>query len=205
MKKTLYSNFIKHLIDFFVAFFALILLSPLLLIVIILQIFFNGFPLFFIQKRVGKNGKIFNLIKFRTMNKKKDKAGILLPDYKRKTYFGSFLRATSIDELPSIINILKGDMSLIGPRPLLVEYLKLYNETQKTRHNVRPGLTGLAQVNGRNGISWQRKFDFDVKYIKNISFTNDLKIFLKTIFVVFARLGINASSSQTAEKFNGKN
>jgi lipopolysaccharide/colanic/teichoic acid biosynthesis glycosyltransferase len=204
MKRNYYL-FFKRFIDFNLALLGLILLSPFLLIVIILQIIFNGFPIFFIQDRVGKDEKIFKLFKFRTMSNKNDVFGIKLPDRYRKTWFGSFLRMTSIDELPSLINVLKGDMALIGPRPLLVEYLNLYNNIQKKRHQVRPGLTGLAQVNGRNELTWFKKFEFDIYYVDRVSLIVDFSIFFKTIVVVLTGRGVNQSTSHTAEKFNGSN
>lgn len=158
---------------------------------------------FFVQKRPGKDGKIFSLIKFRTMTNKKDKDGNLLPDEKRLTSYGKFLRSTSIDEVLEIINILKGDMSIIGPRPLLVKYLPLYNEYQKHRHDVRPGLTGYAQVHGRNAVSWEEKFDMDVKYVQHITFMGDLKILLETVVKVLKRDGISSETSVTMEEFRG--
>lgn len=206
MKKTFYSLYFKHFLDFNLSLIALIVLSPFLLIVIILQILFNGLPIFFVQPRVGKDEKIFKLIKFRTMNNNKDKNGLLLPDKKRKTWFGAFLRRTSIDELPSLINIIKGDMTLVGPRPLLVEYLPFYTKEQLKRHLVRPGLTGLAQLKGRNRISWKEKFYWDIYYINHITFFFDLKLILLTVIKVFL-LNVNdidKNSSITMDKFNGK-
>jgi undecaprenyl phosphate N,N'-diacetylbacillosamine 1-phosphate transferase len=204
MKKTLYSLYFKRFLDFILSFIALIVLSPFLVLVILLQIIFNGFPIFFVQPRVGKDEKIFNLIKLRTMNNKKDKYGQLLPDVKRRTWFGSLLRKTSIDELPSLINILKGDMAIIGPRPLLVEYLPLYNEQQRKRHLVRPGLSGLAQVKGRNSISWVEKFHYDILYISKITlFFDTYLIFLSVIVVIFYTRSVNKSKGETYEKFKG--
>jgi len=203
MKKTFYSLYLKRFIDFNLAFFALIVLSPLLLFVIILQIIFNGFPIFFTQLRVGKDEKIFKLYKFRTMNNKKDKFGVLLPDYRRKTWYGSFLRVTSIDELPSLINIIKGDMAVVGPRPLLVEYLPLYNSEQKQRHLIRPGLSGLAQIKGRNLLSWEQKFYYDLVYLKKISLYFDIKIIIITFFNILSFKPVNASKNTTMEKFKG--
>jgi undecaprenyl phosphate N,N'-diacetylbacillosamine 1-phosphate transferase len=205
MKKTFYSLYFKRFLDFNLSLIALIVMSPFLLLVIFLQIILNGFPIFFVQPRVGENEKKFNLIKFRTMNNKIDKDGNLLPDVKRKTWFGSLLRKTSIDELPSLINILKGDMAIIGPRPLLVEYIPLYNEEQRKRHLVRPGLSGLAQVNGRNAIPWKDKFDLDIKYLKKISLSFDLKLIILTILKIisFSTRDIDHSSSVTMEKFKG--
>jgi len=205
MKKTFYSLYFKRFLDFNLSLIALIVLSPLLLLTMILQMLFNDFPIFFVQPRVGKNEKIFKLIKFRTMSNKKDKEGQLLPDVKRRTVFGSLLRKSSIDELPSLINILKGDMAIIGPRPLLVEYLPLYNEEQRKRHLVRPGLSGLAQVNGRNSISWKEKFELDIKYLQKISLFFDVKIIILTILKIisFSNKDIDNSSSVTMEKFKG--
>jgi undecaprenyl phosphate N,N'-diacetylbacillosamine 1-phosphate transferase len=205
MKRTFYSLYFKRFLDFNLSLLALIVLSPFLFIIIVFQIIFNGFPLFFVQPRVGKDEKIFKLIKFRTMNNKKDKEGQLLPDVKRRTFFGSILRKTSIDELPSLINILKGDMAIIGPRPLLVEYIPLYNEEQRKRHLVRPGLSGLAQVNGRNAISWKEKFELDVKYLQKTSLFFDVKIIILTILKIisFSNKDIDHSSSVIMEKFKG--
>ncbi len=203
MKKTLYTLYFKRFIDFNLALIALIVLQPLLILVILLQIIFNGFPIFFTQPRVGKEEKIFKLIKFRTMNNKRDKFGNLLPDNKRKTLFGSFLRATSIDELPSLFNILKGDMAVIGPRPLLVEYLPLYNQEQKQRHLVRPGLSGLAQVKGRNKLTWDEKFTYDIQYLGNISFFLDFRLILYTLLNVLLLKPVDANESITSEPFKG--
>lgn len=203
MKKTLYSLYLKRFIDFNLALIALIVLSPLLILVIPLQIIFNGFPIFFTQQRIGKDEKIFKLIKFRTMNNKRNSVGSLLPDYQRKTLFGSFLRATSIDELPSLINILKGDMAVIGPRPLLVEYLPLYNQEQKRRHFVRPGLSGLAQVKGRNLLSWEKKLNYDISYLSKISFFFDVKIIMFTIINILFLKPVDSSKLNTMEKFIG--
>lgn len=183
----MYKKFIKRLLDIFFSLLGLIILSPVILIVAILVRIKLGSPVIFKQKRPGKNEKIFTLYKFRSMSDKKDENGKLLPDKERLTKFGKVLRATSLDELPELINILKGDMSLIGPRPLAVCYLPYYNETEKHRHDVRPGLTGLAQINGRNIINWEERFALDVKYVNNITFINDLKIFLKTIFKVIKK------------------
>ena len=162
-----------------------------------------GSPIIFKQQRPGKNEKIFTLYKFRTMTDKKDEEGNLLPDEQRLTKFGKILRNTSIDELPELINILKGDMAIVGPRPLLVEYLSLYNDEQKHRHDVRPGLTGLAQVSGRNSISWEEKFEEDLKYINKVNLVSDVKIILKTIVKVFKREGISQQGNETMEKFKG--
>lgn len=199
----MYKNFFKRFFDILLCTLAVVILSPVLLVVAILVRIKLGSPILFKQKRPGKNEKIFTLYKFRTMTDKKDREGNLLPDSERLTKFGKFLRSTSLDELPELINIIKGDMSLIGPRPLLVEYLELYNEEQKHRHDVRPGLTGLAQVNGRNAIDWDKKFEYDIEYVKSVSFKNDLKIILQTIVKVFKREGISGKGSATMEKFEG--
>lgn len=204
-KKTcgIYEKYIKRFLDFTLSLSALVLLSPMLLVFTIIGVIkMKGNP-FFYQQRPGKNEKIFKLIKFRTMTNKKDKAGELLPDEQRLTSYGRFLRSTSIDELPELINILKGDMSIIGPRPLLVKYLPLYNEYQSHRHDVRPGLTGYAQVNGRNTLSWEEKFDMDVKYVRHITFIGDVKILLNTVLKVLKRDGISSETSATMEEFKG--
>lgn len=200
----MYQHFFKRILDFILSLLALIVLSPLILVISILVKIKLGSPVIFKQKRPGKDEKIFTLFKFRTMTDEKDSEGKLLADKKRITKFGNLLRSTSIDELPELINIIKGDMSIIGPRPLLVEYLPLYNEVQKKRHNVRPGLTGLAQINGRNAITWQERFKLDVEYVENITFINDFKILLKTVKKVFKREGIVSSSKdETMEAFKG--
>lgn len=199
----IYGKYIKRVLDFILSLLALIILSPFILIFTIIgAIKMKGNP-FFVQKRPGKDGKIFSLIKFRTMTNKKDRDGNLLPDEKRLTSYGKFLRSTSIDEVLEIINILKGDMSIIGPRPLLVKYLPLYNEYQNHRHDVRPGLTGYAQVHGRNAVSWEEKFDMDVKYVQHITFMGDLKILLETVVKVLKRDGISSETSVTMEEFRG--
>lgn len=201
-----YYNFTKRLVDFFVAFCVLIVLAPLLLIIAIILCFANnGKCLFFLQERPGKHGKIFKVIKFKTMTDERDSEGNLLPDDKRLTKVGKFVRSTSIDELPQLINVLKGDMSFIGPRPLLPQYLPLYNKEQARRHEVRPGITGWAQVNGRNAISWTRKFELDVWYVDHCSFLLDLKIIVLTIKKVFVREGISSDTSVTMEPFTGNN
>lgn len=199
----MYERIFKRLADFFVALVALILLSPILIILIVLLAIANHGKPFFFQKRPGKNGKIFTIIKFKTMNDKKDKAGNLLPDMQRITKVGRFVRNASLDELLQLINVVKGDMSIVGPRPLLVDYLPLYNAEQAKRHNVKPGITGWAQVNGRNAISWEEKFALDVWYVNNISFSTDLKILIKTVQKVFIREGISASENDTMERFMG--
>lgn len=199
----MYAKCFKRVIDFLVSLIALIILSPLLLVLIILgSVFMRGNP-FFTQERPGKNEKIFKLIKFRTMDNRKDKKGNLLPDEVRLNKYGRFLRASSLDELPELINILKGDMSLIGPRPLLVAYLPRYNEFQHHRHDVRPGLTGYAQAHGRNSISWEDKFAMDVWYTKHITLMEDIKIIFATINTVLKHEGISSASSATMEEFKG--
>ena len=199
----LYRPFFKRFYDIVLSGFALIVLSPILLILTIVgAIKMKGNP-FFAQLRPGKNEKIFKLIKFRTMTCEKDENGDLLPDEKRLTKYGKILRATSLDELPELINIFIGDMSIVGPRPLLVQYLPLYNEEQKHRHDVRPGLTGYAQVNGRNAISWEERFKLDVEYNQKISLLMDIKILLKTVLAVFKREGISSETSATMEEFKG--
>ena len=201
----IYARYIKRLLDFVLSLLALIVLSPILIIFSIIGAIKMGGNPFFTQERPGKDGKIFKLIKFRTMTNKKDKDGNLLPDDQRLTSYGKFLRSTSIDELLELINILKGDMSIIGPRPLLVKYLPLYNDYQKHRHDVRPGLTGYAQVNGRNSISWEERFDLDVQYVQNITFIGDVKIIWNTVYKVLKRDGISSDTSVTMEEFKGSN
>ena len=199
----LYRPFFKRFYDIVLSGLALIVLSPILLILTIVgAIKMKGNP-FFTQLRPGKNEKIFKLIKFRTMTCEKDENGDLLPDEKRLTKYGKILRSTSLDELPELVNIFIGNMSIVGPRPLLVQYLPLYNEEQKHRHDVRPGLTGYAQVNGRNAISWEERFKLDVEYTKNISLVLDIKIILKTVLAVFKREGISSETSATMEYFLG--
>lgn len=199
----MYVKFLKRIIDFVFAFVALIILSPLLLSLMLILFFNNKGAVFFFQKRPGLNGKIFKVIKFKTMNDKADKNGNLLADAQRLTKLGVFIRKTSLDEIPQLINVLKGDMSLIGPRPLLPEYLPLYNKVQKKRHHVKPGITGWAQVNGRNAISWKKKFEYDVWYVENISFNIDIKILLKTILKVVKSEDINMKNQVTTSKFEG--
>lgn len=199
----MYAKYIKRILDFTLSLLALIVLSPLMLIIYILVRIKLGKPAIFKQKRPGKDEKIFTLYKFRTMTDEKDEKGILLPDEKRLTKFGRFLRSTSLDELPELINIIKGDMAIVGPRPLLVEYLEYYTEEERHRHDVRPGLTGLAQVSGRNNITWEEKFKQDNKYIKNITLINDIKIIIKTIGKVFKRDGISQEGNATMEIFRG--
>lgn len=202
-KKGFYEKFIKRPQDLILSLIALILLSPLLIIVAILVRTKLGSPVLFTQDRPGKNEKIFKMYKFRTMTDEKDENGRLLPDSIRLTKFGKLLRATSLDELPELWNIVRGDMAIIGPRPLLVQYLDLYNEHQKRRHEVRPGLSGYAQVNGRNAISWEDKFNFDVEYVDNVSFIRDWKIIFFTLKKVFVKEGISSDTSVTMELFRG--
>lgn len=200
----MYRKFGKRFLDIICSLLALIVFSWLYLIIALLVAIFLGRPVFFTQERPGKNEKIFKLYKFRTMTDKRDENGNLLPDEVRLTKFGKFLRATSLDELPEAINILKGDMSIIGPRPLLVQYLPLYNEEQKHRHDVRPGLSGLAQVNGRNAITWEEKFKLDVEYVNHVTFLGDVKIIFQTVWKAFAKQeGINQDGSATMEPFKG--
>lgn len=205
----MYARCFKRLIDFVLSLGALIILVPVLLVLTVLgAVFMRGKP-FFTQRRPGridpKTGeeKIFNLIKFRTMDNRKDSEGNLLPDEARLNKYGKFLRSTSLDELPELLNIIKGDMSVVGPRPLLVKYLPLYTPEQRRRHEVRPGLTGNAQVNGRNSISWEKRFCLDVEYVDNITFLGDVKIILGTVKAVFKRQGISSGSSATMEEFKG--
>ena len=198
-----YEKYIKRPQDFLCALAALIVLSPVMLITALLVRIKLGSPVLFTQDRPGKDGKIFKLYKFRSMTDEKDENGNLLPDEDRLPEFGQKLRSTSLDELPELINILNGDMSVVGPRPLLVRYLPRYNETQARRHEVRPGFTGLAQIHGRNAISWEEKFDWDVKYVDHISFVGDWKIILKTLDVVLNRTGISSETSATMEEFMG--
>ncbi|MBL1228915.1 sugar transferase [Enterococcus sp. BWB1-3] len=202
-KKGFYEKWLKRPVDFILSLIALILLSPIFLIVAILVRVKLGSPIIFKQERPGLNETIFSMYKFRTMTDEKDEDGQLLPDDIRLTKFGKLLRSTSLDELPELWNILKGDMSIVGPRPLLVAYLKLYNEEQKRRHNVRPGLTGLAQVNGRNTISWEDKFEYDLMYVDNITLKMDAVTIIKTIQKVFIRDGISDNLTETMEKFQG--
>lgn len=199
----MYKIHIKSITDFCISLLLLIVASPILILITLLLFFSNKGKPFFFQLRPGKNDKIFKIIKFKTMNDKKESEGNLLSDAKRLTKVGAFVRKTSLDEIPQLINVIKGDMSLIGPRPLLPEYLPLYNDFQKRRHEVKPGITGWAQVNGRNLISWQQKFDYDIWYVDNISFLLDCKIVFLTIKKVFKREGISAENSISAEAFKG--
>ena len=200
----MYRSLFKRVFDFILSLTAIIILSPVLLLLTVIGAFLMGGNPFFTQERPGKDGKIFKLVKFRSMNNKRDERGELLPDEKRLTYYGKFLRNTSLDELPELINILKGDMAIVGPRPLLVRYLTRYNKTQARRHEVRPGLTGLAQVNGRNAISWEEKFRYDVEYVDNLSLMLDIKIILMTVLKVVKRDGISSENSATMEEFMGQ-
>lgn len=199
----MYAKCFKRIIDFSLSLIGLVILSPIFLILIVLgAIFMKGNP-FFTQQRPGKNEKIFRLIKFRTMDNGKDKSGNLLPDEVRLNKYGKFLRSTSLDELPELLNILKGDMAIVGPRPLLVRYLKRYNAEQRHRHDVRPGLTGYAQAHGRNAVSWEDKFAMDVWYTKHITFKEDMKIILDTIRTVLSHEGISSETAATMEEFMG--
>ena len=198
-------RYFKRVIGFVISLIALIVLSPVILIVGILVYIKLGSPIIFKQERPGKDGKIFKMYKFRTMLDSYNKFGEALPDEERLTKFGKILRSTRLDELPELINGIKGDMSLVGPRPLLVEYLELYSDEQKKRHNVRPGITGWAQVNGRNSISWNEKLNLDVEYVKNLSLILDIKILFLTVYKVFKRDGINQEGNATIEKFTGNN
>lgn len=199
----MYKNYLKRVVDFTMALVALIFLSPIFIIITIGLFFANQGHPFFLQSRPGKRERIFTIVKFKTMNDKKDDAGNLLSDAERLTKIGAFVRKTSLDEIPQLINVLKGDMSLIGPRPLLTSYLPLYNEFQKRRHDVRPGITGWAQINGRNAISWKEKFEFDVFYVENVSFLLDLKIILTTVINVIQSKDINQADHATISKFDG--
>ena len=200
-----YRSFLKPLFDILIAIIIILVLSPLILFVILLLFVLNNGEVFFIQKRPGLNCKPFNLIKFKTMRDLYDSNGILLPDMERITKIGSFIRAVSLDEILQLINVIKGDMSLVGPRPLLMKYLDRYTQYQNQRHDVKPGITGLAQVNGRNNISWEEKFELDVQYVKNQSFLLDLNILFKTALVVLLKRGINQDKGITMEEFKGTN
>lgn len=200
----MYQSFFKQLIDFLVSFVVFVLALPILLLVAVLLFIVNDGKVFFFQIRPGLHGKPFKIVKFKTMNDKKDKNGELLPDVDRLTKVGAFIRKTSIDELPQLINVLKGDISLVGPRPLLMEYLPLYNAEQAKRHNVKPGITGWAQINGRNAISWSKKFELDIYYVENISLTLDVKILIQTALNVLRSKDINSQTAATMEKFTGK-
>ena len=201
----LYKTIIKPIIDFSTAFLALVLLSPVFLVVtLVLAFSIRGNP-FFLQQRPGKGGRIFKIIKFKTMSDQRDRNGILLPDYRRLTFFGKIIRKSSLDELPQLINVLKGDMSLVGPRPLLPQYLPLYTEEQMKRHLVKPGITGWAQVNGRNALTWEEKFTYDVEYVALVSPQLDAKILFSTLEKVIKREGVNAKKHLGMEAFKGNN
>lgn len=201
----MYKSYLKRLFDFLIALFVLVILSPIFIFIMIGLYFANNGKPFFFQERPGLNERIFKIIKFKTMNDKKNNNGELLSDAERLTPIGAFVRKTSLDELPQLINVLKGEMSLIGPRPLLPQYLPLYNSKQKRRHHVRPGITGWAQVNGRNAISWTKKFELDVWYVDNLSIKTDLKVFFTTFKKVFKSEGVSQEGHVTTEAFNGNN
>ena len=201
----MYKNFIKPVIDFVLALVGFLFLSPVFVLVTIGLFFANDGKPFFFQLRPGKNGKIFKIIKFKTMTDKKDENGNLLPDADRLTKIGSFVRKTSLDEIPQLLNVIKGDMALVGPRPLLPQYLELYNDFQRRRNEVKPGITGWAQVNGRNSISWEKKFEYDVWYVDNVSFLLDIKILIMTVLKVVKSEGINEQGQATSEEFKGNN
>ncbi len=200
-RHTFYEAYIKRFLDILFSALFLLVLSPVMLVVALLVRIKLGSPIIFHQNRPGKDERIFRLYKFRSMTDEKDAEGKLLPDEVRLTKFGRLLRSTSLDELPELWNILRGDMSFVGPRPLLVQYLRYYNSRERHRHDVRPGLTGLAQVNGRNALTWEDKFEFDVRYVETVSFATDIRIFFKTIACVFQRKGINMEGSATMEPF----
>lgn len=201
----MYKSFLKRLLDFIIALVGLIIISPVFIIVMIALFIANDGKPFFFQERPGLNERIFRIIKFKTMNDKKDAEGNLLSDMQRLTKAGGFVRKTSLDEIPQLINVLKGDMSLIGPRPLLIRYLPLYSDEQRRRHEVRPGITGWAQVNGRNSIPWKKKFEYDVEYVDNLSFILDLKILWLTVLKVLKREGVNQSDERPMMPFDGTN
>lgn len=201
----MYKNFIKPAIDFVLALVGFLFLSPVFVLVTIGLFFANDGKPFFFQLRPGKDGKIFKIIKFKTMTDKKDENGNLLPDADRLTKIGSFVRKTSLDEIPQLLNVIKGDMSLVGPRPLLPKYLELYNDFQRRRNEVKPGITGWAQVNGRNSISWEKKFEYDVWYVDNVSFSLDFKILIMTVLKVVKSEGINEQGQATSNEFKGNN
>ena len=201
----MYKNFIKLVIDFVLALVGFLFLSPVFVMVTIGLFFANDGKPFFFQLRPGKDGKIFKIIKFKTMTDKKDENGNLLPDADRLTKIGSFVRKTSLDEIPQLLNVIKGDMALVGPRPLLPQYLELYNDFQRRRNEVKPGITGWAQVNGRNSISWEKKFEYDVWYVDNVSFLLDIKILILTVLKVVKSEGINEQGQATSNEFKGNN
>jgi undecaprenyl phosphate N,N'-diacetylbacillosamine 1-phosphate transferase len=199
----MYKHFFKLIIDTILGLTLFIILLPVFVLVMLLLLIFNKGNVFFLQIRPGKHGKVFKIIKFKTMNDKKDAMGNLLSDAERLTGLGKFIRKTSLDEIPQLLNVIKGDMSLIGPRPLLLEYMPLYNNIQKTRHDIRPGITGWAQVNGRNAISWEQKFEYDIWYIRNLSFLLDVKILWLTMKKILISEGVSAEGHVTSEKFKG--
>lgn len=199
----MYRKYIKRIIDFLISFTAILITLPISLLVGVLLIIFGKNNIFFIQERPGRNSKYFRLVKFKTMSDEKDENGKLLPDARRLTKTGKILRASSLDELPQLFNVLKGDMSLVGPRPLLTDYLQLYNVRQARRHEVKPGITGWAQVNGRNAISWEERLEMDVWYVENVSFKLDVKIILLTVLKVVRKEGISSSNAATMERFKG--
>ncbi len=201
----MYLGFLKPFFDFIFAVIGFIILLPIFLLCVVFLLFANNGSPFFFQKRPGKNARIFTIIKFKTMNDRRANDGKLLPDSQRLTTVGKFIRSTSLDEIPQLLNVIKGEMSFVGPRPLLPEYLHLYSDFQKQRHQVKPGITGLAQVNGRNAISWNEKFELDVFYVQNVTFALDLKIIFKTIGKVFLRSDINTENQATTQRFNGNN
>lgn len=201
----MYQNYIKQFSDYVFSFSLLIFLSPILIGLMVLLLLANKGKIFFYQDRVGKNGRFFKILKFRTMNDKKNIKGFLLPDNERLTQVGKIIRKYSLDEIPQLFNVLTGEMSLIGPRPLLPEYLPLYDQVQARRHNVKPGITGWAQINGRNSITWKEKFELDVWYVNNLSFSVDIKILVLTIGKLFLNKDVNASEQLTMEPFNGNN
>jgi undecaprenyl phosphate N,N'-diacetylbacillosamine 1-phosphate transferase len=201
----MYKRYFKTMLDFVISVFAIILLIPVFIIICLLMFFIVGRPILYKQKRPGKNEKYFNIYKFRTMIDETDKYGNMVPDADRITRFGAILRKLSLDELPQLFNVIKGDLSLIGPRPLLIDYLPLYNDFQRRRHDVKPGITGWAQVNGRNAISWEKKFELDVWYVDNLSFILDFKIVFLTLKKVFKQEGISKEGHATMEAFNGRN
>jgi lipopolysaccharide/colanic/teichoic acid biosynthesis glycosyltransferase len=199
----MYRRIVKPISDVFVATLLFLILLPIFIIVMSLLVVYQKGNPFFLQQRPGKKEKLFTIIKFRTMNNRRDADGMLLPDKERLTGIGKFIRTTSLDEIPQLLNVIKGQMSIVGPRPLLPEYLELYNDFQKQRHLVKPGITGLAQVSGRNALSWEKKFELDVYYVKNCSFTLDIKVLLKTVKKVILREGINKENSATTGRFTG--
>lgn len=203
MKVNLYRSFLKRAFDLILSSLLIVLLAPLFILLMPVLFMAIGQPVFFIQERPGKDGRLFKVIKLRTMIQAFDRNGKALPDYQRLTSAGRMLRSLSIDELPQLLNVVKGEMSIVGPRPLLKEYLTLYNTRQARRHEVRPGITGLAQVNGRNGLNWQQKLEYDTWYVENLSFLLDIKIILRTIFKVAGREGINSAKAETMEPFKG--